>query len=240
MPVELDPLELTAVEERCYFAPEQDVVTPFLDFIHSAKRSIAISIFGFHIPELTDALIAQHQAGVTVEMIFDHSQAQGKAEAPEIARLLAAGVPLLIGTSWVDGQLLHAKVTIVDAEWVEDGSWNYSEAASKQDNSFRITHSPQLAHFYLRNFDIIRAYIVHHERIFQPRAEVLMPAALPEDVGQDAALDPAPDSGQVHRADVAAPWLDNQPLTNAMQGPTMTNTTTAKPKRKRTPKAQAA
>ena len=208
-------LSLTAVEERAYFSPEEDVKQPFLNFIRSARKSIVISIFGFHIPELTDALIAQHSAGVQVELIFDHSQAQGQAEAPELAKLLAAGVPFLIGTSWVEGQLLHAKVTIVDQEWVEDGSWNYSESASKQDNSFRITHSPQLAHFYLRNFDIVRAYIAHHEQIFQPRRAKTPAPALAEDVGRDAQLDPAPDAGQVHRKDLAAPWLDNATLPDA-------------------------
>jgi phosphatidylserine/phosphatidylglycerophosphate/cardiolipin synthase-like enzyme len=205
-------LSLTAVQEVAYFSPEEDVKAPFLAFVRSATRSIHISIFGFHIPELTDALIERHRAGVDVSLIFDHSQAQGKAEAPELAKLQAAGVPFLIGTSWVEGQLLHAKVTIVDGEWVEDGSWNYSESASKQDNSFRITRSPQLAHFYLRNFDIVRAYIIHHERIFQPTRAKTPAPALAEDAGRDAELDPAPNAGQVRRADTAKPWLDNAPL----------------------------
>ena len=212
-------LSLTAVQEVAYFSPEEDVVTPFLAFIRSAKQSIRISIFGFHIPALTDALIERHTAGVDVSLIFDHSQAQGKAEAPELAKLQSAGVPFLIGTSWVEGQLLHAKVTIVDEEWVEDGSWNYSESASKQDNSFRITRSPALAHFYLRNFDICRAYITHHESIFQPKRARVPAPALAEDVGKDAQLDPVPNAKQVKRRDVAAPWLDNAPL-NAKPRPT--------------------
>lgn len=208
-------ITLTAVEEQVYVSPEEDVVTPFLNLVRSAKKSVHISIFGFHIPQLTDALIDQHNAGVDVSLIFDHSQAQGKAEAPELAKLQAAGVPFLIGTSWVEGQLLHAKVSVIDEEWVEDGSWNYSESASKQDNTFRVTHSPQLAHFYLRNWDICRAYIVHHESIFQPKRALTPTPALAEDVAMDSVLDPAPEKGQVHRADVAAPWLDNATLGSA-------------------------
>jgi hypothetical protein len=210
--IDLEPLDLTAVEERVLISPFQDVKAAYLDFVRSAKASVRVNIFGFHIPELTDALIERHQAGVLVDCIFDHSQAQGKAEAGELRRLMDAGVPFLIGTSPVEGQLLHAKVTVVDEEWVEDGSWNYSESATKQLNTARITHSTQLAHAYLLARDIIRAYIVRHEHIFQPKAAITPAAALPEDAGQDAALDPAPTSGQVHRQDLAAPWLDNPPL----------------------------
>lgn len=212
MAIDLPALNLNVAEERVYLSPLQDIKAAYLDFVRSAKQSVRISIFGFHIPELTDALIAQHQAGVQVDCIFDHSQAQGKAEADEIAKLLAAGVPFLIGTSPVEGQLLHAKVTVVDDEWVEDGSWNYSESATKQLNTARFTHSTQLAHAYLLARDIIRAYIVRHEAIFQPKAEIPTPVSLPEDAGRDMELDPSPNSGQVHRKDVARPWLDNEPL----------------------------
>lgn len=210
-------IDLTSAEEWVYVSPDQDIKAAYLHFISLAQRSIHLSIFGFHIPELTDALIEKHRAGVVVDAIFDHSQAQGKAEAPEILKLMQAGVPFLIGTSPEEGQLLHAKVTVVDEEWVEEGSWNYSESATKQFNTARITHSTQLAHIYLLARDKVRAYILRHERIFQPRAEVTPAPALAEDVGQDAELDPAPNAGQVHRKDLAAPWLDNPPLPDPAQ-----------------------
>lgn len=209
---ELPPLNLTDAEEWIFCSPDQDVKRHFLDFVSRAKRSIHLLIFGFHIPELTTLLISKHDAGLTVDCIFDHSQAQGKAEAPELLKLMQAGVPFLIGTSWVKGQILHSKVTVVDEEWVEDGSWNYSESATDQGNIVRFTHSTRLAHIYLREFDKSRAYIIHHEQIFQPHAEVTPAPALAEDVGRDAALDPKPDAGQVKRKDVAAPWLDNPPI----------------------------
>src|SRR5215469_4382786 len=228
-------IKLTAVEETVYVSPEEDVTTPFLAFVAGAQKSVHISIFGFHIPALTDTLIERHHAGVDVSLIFDHSQAQGTAEAPELVKLLQAGVPFLIGTSWVNGQLLHSKVCVVDEEWVEDGSWNYSESASKQDNTFRITHSSQLAHFYLRNFDICRAYIIHHESIFQPAKEVTPQAALAEDVGHDDTLDPAPKAGQVRRKDLAKPWLDNATLGSST--PVAADPTAAKHRTRRTAKA---
>lgn len=209
---ERPPLNLTDAEEWCYISPDQDIKRAYLSYVAQARSSIFLLIFGFHISELTDMLIAKHAAGLTVGCIFDHSQAQGQAEAREILRLLLAGVPLLIGTSWEAGQLIHTKVTVIDSEWVEEGSWNYSESATKQRNTARFTRSAELAHFYLEEYDKQRAYILNHETIFQPKREIAPPAALAEDVGRDAELDPKPDAGQVHRKDLAAPWLDNPPI----------------------------
>ena len=207
--VNLPVLDLTAAEMRVYVSPFHDIKTAYLSFLRTAQKSIHVSIFGFHVPELTDELIAAHRRGLTVDCIFDHGQAEGKAELPELKRLVDAGVPILIGTSFVEGQLLHAKVTVVDEEWVEQGSWNYSESATKQLNTAEIIHHAGLAQSFLLARDVIRAYIVRHEQIFQPRGAIPTPAALASDVGRDAELDPAPGGKQVKRKDVARPWLEN-------------------------------
>src|SRR5260221_14768765 len=57
-----------------------------------------------------------------VSLILDHSQEAGRAEGAEVAKLVAAGVPLLVGTSPVHRQILHAKFTVGDSTAVEDGS----------------------------------------------------------------------------------------------------------------------
>lgn len=219
MSIELPVLDLTATAIRVWMSPFHDTKQAYLDFLSSAKRSIHINIFGFHVPEVTDLLIAKHRSGVKVDIIFDHSQAQGKAEAGEIAKLMRARVPFLIGTSSRHGQLLHLKATVVDERLVEAGSWNYSESASDQLNDLTIIDDARMAHFYLLAHDIVRAFILRHEQIFQPRAEVVPASALTEDAGHDADLDPSPESGQVHRKDLAAPWLDNQPLPDTSPRP---------------------
>lgn len=209
--LELLPLDLTAASMRVWMSPFHDTKKAYLDYLRGAEKSIHINIFGFHIEELTAVLIEKHRAGVAVDCIFDHSQAEGKAEAAEIAKLQAAGVPFLIGTSSRGGQLLHLKATVVDERRVEAGSWNYSESASDQLNDLTIVDDERLAHFYLLAHDIVRAFILRHERIFQPARALPVPAATTE--GADvAAADPNPGAGQVHRRDAARPWLDNQPL----------------------------
>src|SRR5258708_30901810 len=99
MTIELPVLDLTATAIRVWMSPFHETKAAYLDFVRSAQRSIHTNIFGWHIPELTDEIIAAHRRGVKVDVIFDHSQAQGKAEAAEIAKLMRARVPFLIGTS---------------------------------------------------------------------------------------------------------------------------------------------
>ena len=166
---------------RILMAPWDDTTGAFLDFLDSAKQSIVVSIYGFHLPRLTDLLIAKHQAGLKVSVILDHTQAEGKAEAGEVQKLLDAGVPLLIGTSPVHRQILHLKATVVDGERVTHGSWNYSLSASQQLNDLHFVEDAGVAAFYERHHDQVRSFIMLHEMTLQPQGETFAPAALPED-----------------------------------------------------------
>ena len=241
MTTALPVLDLTAAAGEFATSPFADTTSIFLDFIRSARKSVHIIDFGFHLPELTDLLIEKWEQGLDIGLILDHSQAQGKAEAEELAKLLRGGptrgpVPFLISVSPRHGQLVHIKTTVVDERWVELGSWNYSLSAPDQVNDLVILDHVGLAHSRLLMFDVLRAFAVHHEHMFQSRAAVVPTVALAADAGQEAALDPVPGVGQVHRADVAAPWLDNQPLP-AIQPNTTSRAKRVRPKRVRRVKA---
>jgi phosphatidylserine/phosphatidylglycerophosphate/cardiolipin synthase-like enzyme len=168
---------IAAVHVRTLFAPFDDTTGEFLRFVQSATRSIDILIFGFHLPKLTDILIAKHQARVRVSLLLDHSQEAGKAERGEVEKLLAAGVPLLIGTSPVHGQILHSKFTVVDGKAVEHGSWNYSLSASQQSNDMHFVEHEGYAQAYLQHHNAIRSFILLHEMAYQPKGEVAPRAA---------------------------------------------------------------
>lgn len=208
MPATLD------VSVTTLFAPWDPVEETFLAFVQSAKQSIDISIYGFTLAPLMDILIAKHEAGVRVSLILDHSQAEGRAEQAQIDRLIAAGVPLLIGTSPAHGQILHAKFCVVDEQSVEHGSWNYSASASAQLNDAHfIRNAAGYAAGYLRVHDQSRAFVLLHDAMYQPKGAVAASAAL------------AGDSDPSH---VAMPALDPDAATPA---------NAAKPKRARKPRA---
>lgn len=165
---------------RTLFAPFDDTAGEFLRFIQSAQSSIDMQIYGCHLPALTQALIAKHQAGVRVSIILDHTQAEGTAEAGEVQKLVDAGVPLLVGTSPVHHAILHSKFTVIDEQSVEHGSWNYSLSASQQSNDMHyVEGSAEYAAAYLRHHDRIRAFILLHEMAMQPTGATPASAALP-------------------------------------------------------------
>lgn len=135
------------------FAP-YDVPDPahhILDLVHSAAHEIHIDIYGFTWPPLMDALIAAHQARVDVQIVADHTQAEGTAEKPQLQRLVNAGVPVLIGTS-SRGAIDHSKYIVVDQAVVGFGSFNFSQSALAQDNTFTETNDAAMVATFLANW----------------------------------------------------------------------------------------
>ena len=147
-------------------AEQTRLITPYADGLKAFEAFLAgaaapgaklrTMIYGCTLQPFFDALIAAHTAGCDVRVIFDHTQAAGKAEAPQIDRLIAAGLKdgehFLIGTSPVHHQIVHLKATVIrtpdNKVTVEDGSWNYSVSASQQLNDLCFTESDALANYY--------------------------------------------------------------------------------------------
>jgi phosphatidylserine/phosphatidylglycerophosphate/cardiolipin synthase-like enzyme len=160
---------------RTLFAPFDDTTQAFLEFVGRAKKSLEINIYGFHLPQLTDLLLQKQQQGVKISIILDHTQADGRAEASEVQKLIDGKVPLLIGTSPVHHAILHAKFCVVDGAAVQHGSWNYSLSASQQSNDMHFVEDPAYARSYQDHHNAIRSFIVLHEMTMQPQGET--PAA---------------------------------------------------------------
>ncbi len=142
------PVTITDVT---YFAPYDDVPTALVGLVNSALRTIHIDIYGFTYGPLMDALIAAHQRGVTVNVVADHTQAEGRAERPQLQRLVDAGIALLVGTS-SRGAIDHSKYVVIDASVVGFGSFNFSASAESQDNTFSVRSDAGIVQAFLRNW----------------------------------------------------------------------------------------
>jgi phosphatidylserine/phosphatidylglycerophosphate/cardiolipin synthase-like enzyme len=129
---------------KTYFSPQDDTLEAFLAFIGTAKKKIRVADYSFNLKPLVALLIEKQKAGVDVQLVLDKSQSVGVTEKPEIAQLKKAKVPFVVGTS-DKHKIMHNKFTIVDDEWVQSGSWNYTAAASDEDNFFDIEHSEERA-----------------------------------------------------------------------------------------------
>ena len=151
--------------------PYQDVTAAFLAFLGLAHHSIHSMIYSATFVPYFDALIAAKHAGIEVRLIFDHTQAAGRAERAQITRLITAGfvdgVDFLIGTSPRAHQICHIKATWVDGIHVEDGSLNYSPSGLQQVQSVAFTEWPEWAAYLERVFGLLWHWILQHERAYQ-------------------------------------------------------------------------
>jgi phosphatidylserine/phosphatidylglycerophosphate/cardiolipin synthase-like enzyme len=166
---------IASLNVTTYFAPWDDTTGKLIEYMQGATKSLFIVIYGFHLPKLTDLLIAKFEAGVEIGLILDHSQAAGVAERGEVQRLVEAGVPLLIGTSPVHGQILHSKFAVRDGLDVESGSWNYSISAAQQSNTMTFISDPAYAAGFLFHYHRLHAAIILTQMAMQPAGATSAP-----------------------------------------------------------------
>ncbi|MBX9685880.1 MAG: FAM83 family protein [Candidatus Obscuribacterales bacterium] len=141
--------ELVAVQEiETVFTPYQNGLGAYLNFLSKAKQSVLIACYGFTEADIVDKLIELKNKNVSVKLLLDRSQSAGPYQKVQIERLRKAGIEVVVGTSEKSGQIMHNKFTIVDGEWVEDGSWNYSNSADKQANTQNYVHSKKRAELF--------------------------------------------------------------------------------------------
>lgn len=129
----------------------QDLV---LKTIHSAQSEIRMMAYSLTSAPVVSALIEARKRGVDVALVVDHKSniaqdQSGKARAA-LSALVNAGCHVRTVSST---GLQHDKVLIVDRETVQTGSFNYSQAATKNsENVLVVWKNPQLAQGYLEHW----------------------------------------------------------------------------------------
>jgi len=165
------PLQLDA---ETYFAPDDDTLAAALDFAKGTEHSLYVADYSFVWPDLTDALIALHAKGVDVELVLDKTQAGGPSEKPELAKLTAAKVPFLVGTSRT-GHIMHHKFMVRDGTMVLAGSFNFTKTAAKENNFFDILFDTDRAALFTGEFrkiqGVMRTQAARRISFAPPRVE---------------------------------------------------------------------
>lgn len=122
----------------------QETLDAFLAFTQTAQKTLLIADYSFNLPQFETVLPALTAKGVDVRLVLDKSQSSGSTEKPIIASLKASGIDMVIGTS-SDHKIMHNKFCIIDSEVSQYGSWNYTVAASDEDNFYFIDKTPEVA-----------------------------------------------------------------------------------------------
>jgi phosphatidylserine/phosphatidylglycerophosphate/cardiolipin synthase-like enzyme len=119
----------------------------------TAKRSLDVADYDFDLANVADAMVRAKSRGVVVRMVTDTdtlTNTKNKEVQNAFAKLKGANIPI------VDDQrpaIMHNKFTVVDQEWVETGSWNYTDGDTYHlNNHMIILQSKELATNYTTEF----------------------------------------------------------------------------------------
>ena len=117
--------------EAC-FSPEQNCDIKFWKFIQSAKKSLDVAIYDItHVKIAHELLVASKR--IPVRVLIDLRQAKGAHTL--VPLLIKGGIPVRIGNQ---RGIMHNKFTVLDGQWVETGSFNYTNNASDKNNENQL------------------------------------------------------------------------------------------------------
>jgi phosphatidylserine/phosphatidylglycerophosphate/cardiolipin synthase-like enzyme len=119
-----------------------------IELINGAQSTIDLAVFEFDLQNVDDALIAAHQRGVRVRMVYDDEHTE---EDPQMEEMLDAGIP---GTPDERSAFMHNKFFVIDGQTVWLGTWNVTiNDTYKNNNVGLVIRSPQLAQNYTAEFE---------------------------------------------------------------------------------------
>lgn len=163
-----------------FFAPFDDPgrrVIDEIDRIIDAERrepevrhTLHAAVFNITDDEIVDHLIAAHEAGVEVRLLFDARKLRPWYDwYTGDDRLLAAGVPLL-GIRREGTGCLHDKIALFDGESVATGSFNWETGARFENHeNMLLTSAREVVSAYAARFEALAGGVA------RPRADAVDP-----------------------------------------------------------------
>ncbi len=133
--------------------PFDDVTTGGVDnnliaLIDSAQSTIDLAVFEFNLQQVADALIAAHNRGVQVRVVYDDEHTE---DDPQMDQLIEAGIPAVPDER---SAFMHNKFWVFDGQTVWTGSTNVTENGFYRNNNNAIViRSTRLAQNYTTEFE---------------------------------------------------------------------------------------
>jgi phosphatidylserine/phosphatidylglycerophosphate/cardiolipin synthase-like enzyme len=132
-----------------YFSPGGGAADAIVKELNNAKVSVLIQAYSLTSTTIAKALLETHKRGVRVDVILDKSQRTEKYSSPTF--LFNAGIRVLIDSK--HGKA-HDKIIIIDEETVITGSYNFTNAAEKDNaENLLVVRDKNLAKRYIKNWN---------------------------------------------------------------------------------------
>lgn len=131
-----------------------------VELMDRARKTLDVADYDFDLANVASAMVKAKQRGVAVRMVTDTDTLQNTKDQfvrAAFDQLRKAAIPIVDDRR---GAIMHDKFTVVDDEWVETGSWNYTDGDSyRLNNNMIVIHSSELAANYAAEFE--RMFVKH-------------------------------------------------------------------------------
>ncbi len=97
--------------------------------INSAEDHIYFAIYTFTLSDVADALVNAKKRGVEVKGLMDSEQSRSSYSTPIIAKLRAAGIPLVTEKHATGNGIMHIKLLVTEKAYAF-GSYNWTGSAT--------------------------------------------------------------------------------------------------------------
>jgi phosphatidylserine/phosphatidylglycerophosphate/cardiolipin synthase-like enzyme len=126
------------------FSPDEGSEELVLKVINSSEHSIRLAAYSFTSPPIVKALLSAKMRGIDVRVVVDERGNKGKASIAALNLLVNANIPTRTISVYA---IHHDKYIVSDERHVQNGSFNYSQAAAKSnsENVIVIWNNPDLA-----------------------------------------------------------------------------------------------
>lgn len=139
-----------------YFSPDDGVLNAIYPLLENAQESIYFLAFSFTSNELGAIVRQKAKEGLKVQGVMEVEQVKSNS-GTEFDPFRQAGLDVRLDGN--DGQM-HHKVFIIDRSIVVFGSYNFSRSAEERnDENILIIYNPQIAGFFLQEFQRIYASV---------------------------------------------------------------------------------
>ncbi|MBI2409794.1 hypothetical protein HYV30_02005 [Candidatus Kaiserbacteria bacterium] len=116
--------------------------------INDAERYIYFAIYTFTLENIADALVAAKKRGVDVRGVVDSGQSGDSYGRPIIAKLKAAGIPVVAEKHATGNGIMHLKTLVTERAYA-NGSYNWTKSATTlNDEILEIGTDPALRQTY--------------------------------------------------------------------------------------------
>lgn len=132
-------VQLTALNnnniEYLFSKDKQHPDQKLIKIINSSKSKLDIAIYNLSNKGIVHAILQAKKRGVKVRIITDKQEAYGNLENIELRLIKKAGIPIKVNTY---KGVMHLKITIADKNVVTTGSYDYTQAATTENDEILV------------------------------------------------------------------------------------------------------